>query len=303
MTNDPTPRDSSPAIAVKNAAKLYESTEALNDVSLCVPRGAVYGLLGRNGAGKSTLIQMLFGLLKPTSGEIRVLGLDPSREGIELRRRVGYIPEHLQMYGWMTVKQTLTFVAAQYPNWNRAVEERLIATFRVPGEKKIRDLSRGNVALLALVLAMAHDPEVVLLDECTSGMDAIARNEFDRSVIETLHETKRTILFASHQIRELERLCDWVGILKDGRMLLELPIDDLKASVKMLRIRPDESAPVPTFPGELQRQRAGREWLVTVRDHTPASGDSAKTGAVVETIDLDLEEIFIALLREEGEER
>ena len=289
------------AVEIRQVVKRFGRTDALQNLSLRVPRGSVYALLGRNGAGKSTLIQILLGLLEPTAGDVRVLGLDPVRDGVELRQRLGYIPERLPLYEWMTVAQTLRFAGAQYRQWSAQTEADLVRTFRLTPTRRVRDLSRGQRALLALVLAMAHDPELVLLDECTSGMDAIARTEFDRSVIDSLQRTGRTVLFASHQIRELERLCDWVGIMHGGRLLLQMPTDALKESVKMLRLRlPEGVQAVPAGPGVLDQRPSGREWLATVRNFRPDTAPSALPPGtrVLEVIDLSLEEIFVALLKE-----
>lgn len=265
-----------------------------------MPRGSVYALLGRNGAGKSTLIQLLLGLLEPTAGTVRVLGLDPIRDGVELRQRLGYIPERLPLYEWMTVAETLRFAGVQYRAWSAQTEAALVQTFRLTPTKRVRELSRGQRALLALVLAMAHDPELVLLDECTSGMDAIARTEFDRSVIDSLQQAGRTVLFASHQIRELERLCDWVGVLHEGRLLLQMPVDALKESIKLLRLRlPEGVTEVPAGPNVLEQRPSGRDWLATVRDFGPDSTRNALPSGthLLEVIDLSLEEIFVALLK------
>ncbi len=289
-----------PVVEVRGLTKRFGRTDVLKGIDLSVPQGAVYALLGRNGAGKSTLLQIALGLQTPTAGDIRVLGMDPRRQPRDLREKVGYIPERLALYEWMTVQELLRFTSAQYSRWSRDEEDRLVAKFRLARDKKVRELSRGNVALLLLVMAMSHDPELVLLDECTSGMDAIFRAEFDRTVIETLQEAKRTVIFASHQIRELEFLCDWVGILHDGKILLELPVDDLKAAVKAIRIEPSDSADPPPVPSELSRQRIGREWLITVRDITVASTSLSKA-EVREIIDLSLEQIFVALLSDKEE--
>ena len=194
------------AIVAKGLSKDFGKVRALDGFDLHVPRGSVFALLGRNGAGKSTLMQLLLGQLDATAGTAQVLGLDPWREGVALRRQVGYIPERMPMYEWMTVKELLRFCKAQHQTWNDAEEQRLVKRFELPADRTIRALSRGNRALLSLVAAMAHEPEVVLLDECTSGMDAIARTEFDRCVVEALQDSGRTVLFASHQIQELERL-------------------------------------------------------------------------------------------------
>ncbi|MDQ2687767.1 MAG: ABC transporter ATP-binding protein [Armatimonadota bacterium] len=297
-TRDETPGEA--AIEVTQLVKRFGKTPALQNLSLRVPRGSVYALLGRNGAGKSTLIQLLLGLLEPTAGDVRVLGLDPIRDGVELRQRLGYIPERLPLYEWMTVAETLRFAGAQYRAWSAQTEADLVQTFHLDRTKRVRELSRGQRALLALVLAMAHDPELVLLDECTSGMDAIARTEFDRSVIDSLQRAGRTVLFASHQIRELERLCDWVGVLHEGRLLLQMPVDALKESVKLLRLRlPEGVTELPLGPNVLEQRPSGRDWLATVRDFDPASARNAlpPDAQLLEVIDLSLEEIFVALLK------
>ena len=298
----PAVASASDALQIQGLSKSFGKTPVLNGLDLQVPRGSVYALLGRNGAGKSTLIQLMLGILQPTAGQIRVLGLDPVRDGVELRQRVGYIPERLPMYDWMTVQETLRFVSPHYRNWSMEDEARLVTTFRLDRTKKIRELSRGNVALLALVIAMAHDPELVLLDECTSGMDAIARSEFDRTVIDALHGSNRTVFFASHQIHEIERFCDWVGVLHNGRLLLQAPVDTLKASIKMLRVtgmNEDENA-LTRSPNVLMARTAGREWLITVRDCDEMTPPTKFLGGVVtEAIDLSLEEIFVALVAKE----
>lgn len=280
------------AIEARQIVKRFGKVEALTGLSLTVPKGAVYALLGRNGAGKSTLIQLLLGLLEPTTGALRVLGGDPVKGGPALRQRIGYVPERLPLYEWMTVSETLRFAAAQYENWSLETEKAMQGKFRLPLDRRVRDLSRGQRALLSLVLALSHDPDLVLLDECTSGMDALARSEFDRSVIDALHESGRTVLFASHQIRELERLCDHVGILHNGKLLLEMPLDELKASVKRLRV----GGEIRDLPGlvVLEQRQVGREWLATVQNYDPAALPSDLP--VLEVSELTLEEIFVALL-------
>lgn len=295
-------RSDAGAIEADDLVKRFGKTSALNGLTLAVPQGSVYALLGRNGAGKSTFIQMLLGLLEPSSGSVRVLGLDPVRNGERVRQRIGYIPERLPMYDWMSVNQVLRFVAAQYPSWSNEEERHYLQRFRIPMDRRVRELSRGQRALLSLVLALGHRPELVLLDECTSGMDALSRNEFDRSVIDALHESGRTILFASHQIRELERLCDWVGIIHDGRLLLQMPVEQIKAAIRMVRVRgPEEVLEGLSAQSILARRRMGREWLLTVAGapDTPAGENLPGDVSIAETIDLSLEEIFVALLDEE----
>jgi ABC-2 type transport system ATP-binding protein len=242
------------------------------------------------------------GMLEPTAGTITVLGLNPMKDDVAVKQRLGYIPERMPMYDWMTVDQVLGFVGGIYKNWSKEEEIRLAEKFRLQRKQKIGALSRGNRALLSLVIAMAHQPELVLLDECTSGMDAIARQEFERSVIDALSGSGRTVLFAGHQIDEMERICDWVGMIHNGKMLLEMPIDLLKQIVVSLRIATAE--PIPDILSGcklLAKQSSGKETYITAQFEQPIKGlpkiaDGIET---LEVIPLTLEEIFVALMTAE----
>lgn len=296
--------DSLPAaIEAHGLVKRFGRTTALDGLDIRVPRGHVYALIGRNGVGKSTLIQILMGMLEPTAGTVDVLGFDPVRQPVALKQRVGFIPDRLSMYEWMTVDETLRFVADAYPTWSRELEQSLVSQFRLERGRKVGALSRGFRALLALVLAIAHQPELVLLDECTSGMDAIARREFERSVIDALQESGRTVLFAGHQIDELERLCDWVGIMKDGRLVVEMPLDRLKSTVRRLQVAgPNDAISLPPGIEVIDRRRFANELQLTVKIENPDAAPGALhiDGRSIEEIPLSLEEIFVALVGQEG---
>jgi ABC-2 type transport system ATP-binding protein len=289
------------AIRVRGLVKRFGKTAALDGLDARVARGSVYALLGRNGAGKSTLIQILTGMLDATEGDVRVLGIDPATDAVALKRLIGYIPDRLPMYEWMTVDEMLRFVASYYDNWSKSDEDGLVARFHLKRDRKVGDLSRGYRALLALVIAMAHGPEIVLLDECTSGMDAIARREFERSVIEALQAGGRSILFAGHQIDEMERICDCVGIMHDGKMLIEAPIDVLKSRVRLLRLLSEDEKPAIAGCEILSSRAAGRERIVTVRFARAPEGVPAMPPGtqLIEDVSLSLEEIFVALVGEE----
>jgi ABC-2 type transport system ATP-binding protein len=241
-------------------------------------------------------------MLEPTAGSISVLGLNPTKDDVAVKQVLGYIPERMQMYDWMTVDQVLEFVAGIYKNWSREDENQLAEKFRLVRHQKVGALSRGNRALLSLVIAMAHQPELVLLDECTSGMDAIARREFERSVIDALSGSGRTVLFAGHQIDEMERICDWVGILHDGKMLLEMTLDDLKRTIVGLRLTAAESLPTVLNNCKILSSRtSGKESYVTVRFDSPLGAiyDAASGIKVNEVVPLSLEEIFVAAVEAE----
>jgi len=290
--------------AIETAAltKCYRGVTALDCVSLRVPRGAVYGLLGRNGAGKSTLLQILLGLQERTSGSVKVLGGDLRADGPRLRARIGYVPERLPIYDWMTVSQVLRFVAPFYLTWDAALAERLLGRFDLPPAARVGRLSRGMRAQLCLVLALSYRPELLLLDECTAGLDPVVRREFAQRIIETAGEAGRTVLFASHQVAELERFCDWVGILAGGKLLVQEPLERLHARVKRLHFTFTGPETELHAPGVLADERHGRFAAVTVSDYNEAlpaayaaSGRRTEIGMPVEVEDLGLEEIFVAL--------
>jgi len=287
-------------ISGKGIVKRFGRTIALNGLNINVPRGSVYALLGRNGVGKSTLIQLLMGMLEPTEGTVSVLGLDPIRDDVAVKQLLGYIPERMPMYEWMTVDELLSFVSGVYKNWSFIDEERLSQKFHLKRDQKVGALSRGSRALLSLVIAMAHQPELVLLDECTSGMDAIARREFERSVIDALSGSGRTVLFAGHQIDEMERISDWVGIISSGRMLLEMPLDQLKRTIVSVKLDTKPGLPAPFLGGKVLTTRTyGKDTYASVWLSEPLEEGQetvCKIPGILEVIPLSLEEIFVATM-------
>ena len=205
----------SPVICLEHVVKQYGRHRALDGVSLTVPRGSVFALLGENGAGKSTMIRILLGLLEPDSGRSQVGGLDSYFYSQEIRRRVGYVAERPAMYDWMTVEEIGWFTAGFYDDRFLTNYRRLIGRFNVPPKNKLKALSKGMRAKVALALAMGHDPEVLILDEPTSGLDTLVRREFLESMVD-LAAAGKTVFLSSHQIPEVERVADNVAILKAG---------------------------------------------------------------------------------------
>ena len=206
---------------------------ALDRFSLEVPGGSVFALLGENGAGKTTAIRILLGLAEPDSGQSEVLGLASAAKGLEIRRRVGYVPERLTLYEWITVEEIGWFTAGFYGERFLPEYRRLVTQFGLPAQGKIKSLSKGMRAKVGLSLAMAHDPEVLVLDEPTSGLDALVRREFLESMVDRA-ATGKTVFLSSHQIVEVERVADIVAILHQGRLMLVERLDDLKAQVREL---------------------------------------------------------------------
>lgn len=291
------------AIETKGLTKRFGRQAAVDNLSLAVPKGSVFAFLGKNGAGKTTTIRMLMNLLDKTSGDARVMGLDCGRESMEIRRRTGYVGDNLKMYDWMTINQIMWFCKGFRAGWNDEFASDLQKKLDLPGEKKVGALSRGMQAKLALLLAMAFRPEVLILDEPTTGLDVVVRRDFLTGIIELMHEEGRTIFFSSHLVHEVERVADWVGIVDKGKLIWCSTIDDLKSSIKQIVLTFD-SVPdsFSVIPGVLQVESVARQSTVTVRDYS----DSTYTAAAsllpkhIQVNGLGLEDIFVKLVGCEG---
>jgi len=255
------------AIETRGLGRRYGSRWVVEELELKIPPGAVFGFLGLNGAGKTTTIRMLMGLIRRHSGEARVLGLDPAKEDVEVKRRVGYVAESPAFYEWMRVEEICRFAATYRKgrwDWKRA--EELIARFRIPRDVRLKDLSKGQKAKTSLVLALAFDPEVLILDEPTSGLDPVARREFVEGVLAEYQQTGKTIFVSSHLVNELSGLVDHIGILHEGRLLLSQRCEEFLASVRRIRLSFKEDAPREIrCAGLLRLQTDGRDAVLSVR--------------------------------------
>jgi ABC-type multidrug transport system ATPase subunit len=288
-------------IRLSNVTKLYGGQAALDSVSLDVPRGCVFALLGENGAGKSTSIRIMLGLALADAGRAEVLGLDSRRDGLEIRRRVGYVPERPTLYEWMTVSEIGWFTAGFYSDAFLPRFRELAARFELPENRQIKALSKGMRAKVVLSLAMAHEPDLLVLDEPTSGLDALVRREFLESMVD-LAAAGRTVLLSSHQIGEVERVADIVAILRHGKLLLVERLDELKSQIRELTVTlKDGAAAPPAVSGEVLRQRHKmRQWQLLVRglsDEQSHALSANPTVAEVEVRHPNLEEIFVAYMR------
>jgi len=291
------------AIVIDGFTKRFGAREVVSDLNLVVPRGSVFGLLGQNGAGKSTTIKTLLNLYRPTRGRLSVLGLDSVHQSVELRRRVGYLPEEPSCYGWMTVAEALRFNAAFYPTWDGGLAGELLRKLDLPRERKLRELSRGMQAKVGLVLALAPRPELLILDDPTSGLDAVVRREFLEAMIANVQAEGGTVFFSTHLLHEMERVADEVAILHHGRLLLRDSLERLKASTKKLRVvYPDRLPERIELPGLLRVVRDTHQALVTVGGYHDGLAEQLRRGGAesVEAVDLSLEEIFVEAVQGQG---
>jgi ABC-2 type transport system ATP-binding protein len=282
------------AIEVSGLRFAYGTREVLRGVDLVVPAGSIFGFLGRNGAGKTTLIKLLLGLLRPSAGACRLLGLDSAREPIAVRQRVGYMAEDQRMHGWMRVEQVVRWVASLYPKWDQKLSDDLLERMELPRKAKVKTLSKGQNSRLALLLALGHRPKVVILDDPTLGLDPISRKEFLRDVIGLLQSNGVTVFFSSHLLYEIEPVADYVAILHEGRIIRAGRTEELREGVRRLIFTPLPDARLDRLEGVLDVSRAGEAVALTVSEFSEASR-AALTGMSrngVQEQALNLDEIF-----------
>ena len=217
-------------IELSQLTRRFGATTALDSVSLSLPRGAVYGLVGQNGAGKTTLIRHVLGLLQAQSGTVRVFGRDPVADPVGVLSRIGYLSEENDIPGWMRVDELLRYTRAFYPTWDDAYAEELRQAFALDGATTIRTLSKGQKARAGLLIALAHRPELLVLDEPSSGLDPLVRRDILGAVIRTTADEGRTVLFSSHLLDEVEAVADHVTMLDRGRIVLSAPLQEIKSS-------------------------------------------------------------------------
>lgn len=294
-------KSEAPVIEIAHLARKYGSTDAVVDLSLSVQPGRCYGFFGRNGAGKTTTIKCLLNLLRPTTGMIRVFGLDPRRDEVAVKSRLSYVPDSVAFYPWMTVQGTLDYLASFRKKWNRPTESELLGRFRLDPAKKVNGLSKGQRMQLALIAAICPEPELLVLDEPTSGLDPIVRRDFIQTVIGAFQETNpgnRTIFVSTHLISEFEGLIDEFTIIEQGRAIVTLAADAAREQYQRIRARFAQDPPTLDDPQIVQSQRDGRDLALVVRGNLEKVLERLRSFSpeTLDTQSLTLEEIFVASL-------
>ena len=284
-------------VAIDRLTRCFGAKTALDAVSLTVPRGCVFGLVGANGAGKTTLIKHVLGLLKAEQGAVRVFGRDPVKDPVGVLARVGYLSEENDLPGWMRIDELMRYTQAFYPKWDAAFAEELRRTFELDPAALVKHLSKGQRARAGLLVALAYRPELLVLDEPSSGLDPIVRRDILVAIIRTIAEEGRTVLFSSHLLHEVEQVSDRVAMLHHGNLAFSAELDDLKGSHHRLTLRFTEARQKPpALAGALSWQGAGQEWTALCKGrlgelHEAASGCGAR---IVEENIPSLDEIFAA---------
>ncbi len=288
------------AIETAGLGRNFGKLEAVRDVDLRVLKGTVFGLLGVNGAGKSTIIKMIVGHLKPTTGQVRVLGRTLAEDLLEIRKRVAYVSENRYLYDWMTVAESIKFTRAFHDTWDDEKAASLLKRFDLPPDRRIKQLSRGNRARVCLLLALSYNPELIILDEPTSGLDPIVRRDFIENIVAEIGEEGKTVLFSSHIVEEVERVADYVGIINGGELIVTSSVDELKSSHKRVRYATNGTRPdVAGLPGLLAIENGRHEQILTLSQwNEEMLGVLGERGiAEPEVLSMSLEEIFVDSVR------
>lgn len=294
-------KEQTPVIEVQNLVRHYRHSEAVRGLNLTVEPGRCYGLFGRNGAGKTTTIKCLLDLLRPTSGSVRLWGMDPHVDELAVKKRLAFVPDNVAFYPWMTVRQWFDYLASFREHWNQKVERDLTGQFEINLDQKAVTLSRGQKMQVALIVALCPEPELLILDEPTSGLDPMVRREFIRTLIGTYQEADpdhRTVFVSTHLITEFEGLIDEFTVMEKGRDMVTMETDDARRKFRKLRARFAGMPPaIKDIPGWMP-QVEGRELEVCVNGEYAAAIQRLRhLGAEhIEEENLSLEEIFLVTL-------
>lgn len=248
-------------VQITDLCRRFGAKTVLDNVNLSIPSGGVFGLIGANGAGKTTLLKHILGTHYAQSGTVRVFGLDPVANPVQVLGRLGYMSENRDIPNWMRVGDLISYTASFYPNWDKRYAEQLRSMFDLDAKSRVRNLSRGQRARTCLLLAIAHRPDLLVLDEPSSGLDPVVRRDILGAIIRTIADEGRTVLFSSHLLDEVERVADRVAILHRGSIQLCEDLETIKNSRRRVTLRfEDQQAIAPTIPDAHLINGSGREW-------------------------------------------
>jgi len=287
------------AIEIRGLVKNYP-TFTLGPLDLTVPRGAIYGLIGPNGAGKTTAIDLIFGMGKNDAGSIRVAGLDHRTDEVELKRRAAYVSPDLNFAVWGKVGKAIRFVRGFYPKWDDAYCAALMKEFHLSDSDKIATLSFGAKTKLSLLLALSRRPEVLILDEPTTGLDAVSKQQVFAELLKAVEDGERTVLISSHGLSDIERFADHVGMIKNGRLLLEGRTDEIVDRFRLAEFFTENGTALANRDGLIILKRNENRWHALLDQKSDAQNWLQSKGAKdVSLTRLTLEDLFVALAQDE----
>lgn len=288
---------SEPIVAVRHLTRHYGTKVALDRVSFTIQSGQVCGLVGGNGAGKTTLIKHILGLLQAQLGSVLVFGFNPASNPPAVLSRIGYLSEDRDVADWMRVDELLSFTQAFYPDWDPHFAHELLGMFELSVNQRLKTLSRGQLARVCLLTALAHRPELLVLDEPSSGLDPIVRRDIMSAIIRTVADEGRTVLFSSHLLDEVERVADQVVMLSRGKIVLDESLDSIKSRHRVITVRfASQAVHAPDLPGLVKLQGDGVEWKYLC----PQGADPIRQTATLFGMEIltetvpSLDEIFVA---------
>lgn len=285
------------AVEIRGLEKAFPSFK-LGPLNMTVPAGAIYGFVGPNGSGKTTTIDLIFGMGARDAGSIRVMGLDHVEDEVAVKRQTAYVGPDLFYQPWGRVGSVIQFVRGFYPTWDQAYCERLMATLEIGANDRVRTLSFGTRIKLSLLLALAWRPKVLILDEPTVGLDAVSKQAIFAELLAAVQEEERTVLISSHGLADVERFADHLGMIKNGRLLVEGSTSEVIGRFRMVDFRAEDAGRVADQPGVFVQRRDDQRWRVLL-DLQRASLDRLRSLGVTPLADapVTLEELFIALAR------
>jgi ABC-2 type transport system ATP-binding protein len=286
-----------PVVVADKLTRKYRRVTALDTLSLSVPQGQVLGLVGENGAGKSTLIKHILGMLRAQSGTMRVFGLDPVKEPVKVLSRIGYLSENRDLPGWMRVRELMRYCHSLYPGWDPKYAEELRKLFELDPTAKLRTLSLGQTAKTGLLAALAHKPDLLVLDEPSSGLDPVVRRDILGAIFRSVAHEGRTVLFSSHLLEEVELVADRIAMVHAGKLMVHDSLEQIKLKHHRVLLRsPNGQAAAPQLPGALSVDQGKEGWKVVCyapQDQVKAAAQSSGY-EVVDISPASLDDIFVA---------
>lgn len=292
-------------IEVESVGKQFQEVEALKDVSLSVRRGSIYGLVGSNGAGKTTLLKLLAGIYRQNSGNITI-DSQPVFENDEIKARTFFIPDFLYYFPNFSIQDMAHFYKRIYPQWNQARFEKISGVFNIEVRRRIKTLSKGMRRQVSFWLGLALTPDVMILDEPIDGLDPVMRQKVKNLIIQDVAEREMTVMISSHNLRDLEDICDYIGILHQGKMLIQKDLDDLKADVHKIQVAFSGEIPPALFQDmqTLYQEKRGSVLILIVRGvhEEIIRRVQSYQPAILDILPLTLEEIFIYEMGDNGYE-
>lgn len=286
-----------PVVVAQNLTRKYRRVTALDQFNLSVPQGQVLGLVGENGAGKSTLIKHILGMLRAQSGSIRVFGLDPVKEPVKVLSRIGYLSENRDMPGWMRVRELMRYCQSLYPGWDPAYAEELRNIFELDPTAKLRTLSLGQTAKAGLLAALSHKPDLLVLDEPSSGLDPVVRRDILGAIFRSVAHEGRTVLFSSHLLEEVELVADRIAMVHAGKLMIHNTLEQIKTEHHRVILRSHNGQTAkPVLPGALSTEQSGATWkIVCFAPESELRSSAQSTGLEIVAIERpSLDDIFVA---------